>query len=146
MALSAGIVPVRFNDGRWEYLLLRCYKYWDFPKGEVEPKEDPFSSAARELAEETSISSISFPWGKHFYETEVYSKGKIARYYLGFIDGNPKIKLLPNPKTGIVEHHEFRWVEKSEALQLANPRIQKVILWAFQFINQDLKTNHHPKI
>ena len=37
--LSAGIVPVALDDGEPRYLLLRAYRYWDFPKGVVEPGE-----------------------------------------------------------------------------------------------------------
>ncbi|MGH8579780.1 MAG: NUDIX domain-containing protein [Gammaproteobacteria bacterium] len=33
--------------------MLRAYNYWDFPKGTVEPAEDPFEAACREVEEET---------------------------------------------------------------------------------------------
>ena len=46
---SAGVVVVRRSAGGWRYLLLRAYGYWDFPKGEVEPGEDPLEAARREL-------------------------------------------------------------------------------------------------
>lgn len=130
MILSAGIIPVRQHQGRDEFLLLRCFKYWDFPKGEIDPGEIPLQSALRELTEETSIPHVELKWGESFYETEVYSKGKTARYYLGLVSGSPKIELLPNPESGLVEHHEFRWVSFEEGMNLSNPRIQKVFEWA----------------
>ena len=128
--LSVGIVPVRKVQKHYEYLLLRCFKYWDFPKGETETGEDPLTTALRELKEETGIDQAEFVWGNEFYETEVYSKGKIARYYLAEISETGPITLLPNPENGIIEHHEYRWVTHAEGMQLANPRIQKVFEWA----------------
>ncbi len=41
--------PLRKNEENWEFLLLRCYKYWDFPKGEVEDGEANLVAALREL-------------------------------------------------------------------------------------------------
>ncbi len=53
-ALSAGVVVVRRENGRWRLLVLRAYRNWDFPKGTVEPDEAPLDAAVRETAEETS--------------------------------------------------------------------------------------------
>ena len=132
MILSAGIIPVREKEGNFEFLILRCFKYWDFPKGEIDQGEQPLQSALRELQEETSIEKVDFKWGESFYETEVYSKGKTARYYLAQVTGDPSISLLPNPETGMVEHHEYRWVDYEQGFKLTNPRIQKVFEWAFE--------------
>lgn len=132
MILSAGIIPVRAKEKDFEFLLLRCFKYWDFPKGEVDEGEIPLTCALRELQEETSIENIELKWGESFYETEVYSKGKTARYYLGQVIGQPTVTLLPNPENGMIEHHEYRWVSYEQGLQLTNPRIQKVFEWAIE--------------
>lgn len=48
MQLSAGIVIVRREQHQWLYLVLRAYRYWDFPKGEMEEGEDPLQTAMRE--------------------------------------------------------------------------------------------------
>lgn len=130
MILSSGIVPIRKTVQDYEYLILRCFKYWDFPKGELDGAEQPLDAAIRELKEETSLENVTFPWGKVSYETEVYSKGKTARYFLGEIHSPFDIKLLPNPESGMIEHHEFRWVTFHEGLTLVNPRIKKVFEWA----------------
>lgn len=82
MWLSSGIVPV-LRTPTPLFLLLRVYKYWDFPKGLVEKGEDPLQAALREVTEETGITEVHFPWGKDFLETEPYRGGKIARYYVG---------------------------------------------------------------
>jgi bis(5'-nucleosidyl)-tetraphosphatase len=130
MKLSCGIVPVRKNGKHWEFLLLRCYKNWDFPKGMKEAGEDPLKAARRELAEETGLSQIDIISENLFVETEKYSDGKIARYYLGVVTTDEEIKLLANPVTGIFEHHEFRWLKKKDAEELLVPRIKKVLDWA----------------
>lgn len=129
MILSAGIIPIRAKAENFEFLLLRCFKYWDFPKGEIDQGEAPLQSALRELQEETTIENVALTWGESFYETEVYSKGKTARYYLAQVLGNPEVVLLPNSE-GIVEHHEYRWVNYEQGIELTNPRIQKVFEWA----------------
>lgn len=130
MILSVGVIPVRKVNNHWEYLLLRCFKYWDFPKGELEKGEEALTAAIREVEEETSITKLSFKWGEVFYETEAYSTGKIARYYLAEVNSDSTVQLLPNPENGIIEHHEYRWVNMQDALKLTNPRIQKVLKWA----------------
>ncbi len=80
--LSAGVVIVRFAGDRPRYLLLRTYRYWDFPKGMVEPGEDPLAAARREAREETGLTELRFRWGAVHRETPPYRGGKVARYYI----------------------------------------------------------------
>ena len=126
-ALSAGVIPVLRDQNL--YLLLRAYRYWDFPKGLVEPNEDPLDAAVRELHEESGLAQPRFRWGQHFIETERYSYGKIARYYLAEVTSE-KIELLANPVSGRREHDEFRWVTYDEASRLIVPRVKRVLDWA----------------
>lgn len=126
-ALSAGIVPVLKDQNL--FLLLRAYRYWDFPKGIVEPGEDPLTAATRELFEESGLKSPKFRWGKEFIETERYSYGKIARYYLAEV-ASEKISLIENPVSGRREHDEYRWVTYDEASKLLVPRVRRVLDWA----------------
>ncbi|WP_408098064.1 bis(5'-nucleosyl)-tetraphosphatase [Peredibacter sp. HCB2-198] len=132
--LSAGIVPIRKKKSEWEFLILRAFSYWDFPKGTVEAEENAQVAAVRELEEETGISRVDFKWGNKFIETEPYGKGKVARYYVALVKEDFEIQFLPNPVTGIIEHHEYRWLSYEEARPLLVPRVQRVLDWAQKLI------------
>jgi bis(5'-nucleosidyl)-tetraphosphatase len=130
--LAAGMVIFRRFDGDWRCLMLRAYRNWDFPKGEVEPGEDPLAAAHREVSEETTLAGLDMPWGERYVETAPY-RGKVARYYLGESpDGT--VSLPVSLELGRPEHHEFRWVGVGEARLLAPPRLQSVIDWAAQYV------------
>jgi 8-oxo-dGTP pyrophosphatase MutT (NUDIX family) len=132
MVLSAGLVIVRREGNQWKFLLLRAYRHWDFPKGEVEEGEDPFQTALRETAEETGLTSFKFPWGKEYKETEPYRGGqKIARYFLG-LTRKPQVTLKISPELGRPEHHEYRWLSYEEAKKIVPPRLQPIVEWAWQ--------------
>lgn len=127
--LSAGCVVVREAAGAPLWLLLRAYRNWDFPKGAVEPGEEPLAAAVRETAEETGIADLEFPWGGDWFDTAPYSGGKIARYFLARTS-TTRVVLGVNPTLGRPEHHEYRWVDLAAARALAPPRVQPVISWA----------------
>ena len=127
--LSAGVVVVRDTPEGWRYLLLRAFTHWDFPKGMVEPGEEPLSAAVREVKEETLIEDLDFAWGQDYVETGPYSRGKIARYYLAKTStvevSLPVIEALGRP-----EHNEFRWVDEAAALELVSARVEPIVKWA----------------
>ena len=126
---SAGVVVLRHLDGAYRCLLLRCFGYWDFPKGEIEPGEDPRQAARREVTEETGLADLDFRWGEDFIETPPYGRGKVARYYVA--ESRAGEVILPvSPELGRPEHHEYRWVELERAPALLGPRLQKVLAWA----------------
>lgn len=127
--LSAGVVVVRDTPDGMRFLLLRAYRNWDFPKGLVESGEEPLAAAVRETAEEAAITDLAFDWGTDFVETEPYGDNKVARYYLARTR-RARITLPVSLQLGRPEHHEYRWVDLDEALQLASPRIQSVVTWA----------------
>ena len=62
--LAAGVVIVRESDSGPRVLLLRAYRNWDLPKGLVEPGEQPFTAACREVEEETGITDLDFRMGQ----------------------------------------------------------------------------------
>ena len=118
---AAGAVVFRRGERGIRLLVLRAYKNWDFPKGLVEPGESELDAARREVAEETGLADLDFPFGDEYRETVPYAGNKIARYYLAQADGGD-IKLS--------EHHEYRWVSFDEAEELLPPRLAIVLEWA----------------
>ena len=115
----------QLDDG-WRVLLLRVYNYWDFPKGIVEPGEDPLTTARREVREETDIEDLEFRWGEEFIETEPYSRNKVARYYLAT---SPAVdsQTTRERRARAPEHHEYRWLDLDAARKLVVPRIAAVL-------------------
>ena len=112
-------------------LLLRAYRNWDFPKGEVEPGETPLAAARREVAEETGLEDLDFPWGEVYRETVPYGHGKVARYYLA-CTAQTYIVLPVSPELGRPEHHEYRWVSAEAAGRLLPERLQPILKWVVE--------------
>ena len=126
---AAGAVVLRRRDDRWRCLVLRAYRNWDFPKGLVEPGEEPLDAALREVTEETGLRGLALPWGEVWREAEPYAAGKVARFYVAeSADGT--VVLPINPQLGRPEHHEFRWLELDAAARLLPPRLQRILRWA----------------
>ena len=132
--LSSGVVVVNVVRPNVHFLLLRAYRNWDFPKGLVEPGEQPIDAALREVREETTLDNLSFDWGMDFVETGPYNKGKISRYYLARSSATA-VRLPINPDLGMPEHHEARWLQFDKALELVTPRLLPVLLWARSIIH-----------
>lgn len=132
---SAGAVILRQAPSGWRYLLLRVFRTWDFPKGGVEAGESPLQAAVREVEEETALTALDFRWGEAYRETAPYSGGKIARYYVA---ASPlgDVSLPVNPELGRPEHHEFRWVGYADARRLLPERLQPVLQWAHELVEQ----------
>jgi bis(5'-nucleosidyl)-tetraphosphatase len=131
--LSAGVAVVRETPAGPLFLLLRAWRYWDFPKGAVEAGETPLQAAIREVQEETGIADLDFVWGDRYCETAPYNRGKVARYYLARTR-EEKVILAANPVTGIREHIEYRWVTQAAALPLLSPRMLKVMDWVIAML------------
>ena len=131
---AAGAVVVRRDPGgEPRYLLLRVYRYWDFAKGELEPGEDPFDAARREVTEETTLDELRFPWGESFRETPPYARGKVARYYLAESpSGEARVPI--SPALGRPEHHEIRWAAYEEARRLLGERLRPILDWAHALV------------
>lgn len=127
--MSCGAVILRDTPAGLRVLMLRVFRHWDFPKGLMEPGETPKQTALREVAEETGITRLAFPWGDLWQDTGPYNRGKTARYYLARTDQDD-VRLLPSPDTGRPEHSEYRWVSLAQAKRLASPRVAAVVDWA----------------
>lgn len=127
--LSAGAVVMHGEGDARRYLVMRCFKYWDFPKGMVEPGEAPFEAAQREIREETSLEQLAFPWGDVFTETAPYGAGKVARYYLA-LSPTQDVTLGISEELGFPEHDEYRWLPYEDCAALLGPRVRAVLDWA----------------
>jgi 8-oxo-dGTP pyrophosphatase MutT (NUDIX family) len=126
---AAGAVVFRRSERGIRLLLLRAYQNWDFPKGLVEPGEDDLACARREVAEETGLADLDYPFGDEHKDTVPYAGNKVARYYVAETDVD-KIELPVSPELGRPEHHEYRWVSFDEAEDLLPPRLAIVLDWA----------------
>jgi len=130
-SVSSGAVVFFIEDGKPLYLVLRAFRNWDFPKGEIEPTEDPLSAAKREVAEETGLTDLEF--FEDYIETPPYGKGKVARFYIA--KSKSKEVFLPvSPELGRPEHHEYRWMTYDEARAILNDRLRSVLDWAHRKI------------
>jgi len=110
-------------------LILRTYSKFDLPKGHIEKKDkNPFSTAVRETFEECGFTILDDP------EADITPHAPVARIIRG---GNnpiecmnvnsktgaikkvvylypvetlcPQATLLPNAKTGVLEHQSYKW-------------------------------------
>jgi len=115
-------------------LILRAYKNWDFPKGVVEPGEEPLDAAKREAIEETGLTDLEFPFGEAYRETLPYAGGKVARYYLAETS-EEDVRLPISEVLGRPEHHEWRWVSFDEAEDLLPPRLALVLDWVRELLD-----------
>ncbi|MBV9725844.1 MAG: NUDIX domain-containing protein [Gammaproteobacteria bacterium] len=131
--LSAGVVVVRRTPETWLFLMLRAYRNWDFPKGLVEPGEEPLQAARREVQEETLIADLQFAWGEVYRETAPYGPKKIARYYLA-CTRTEAVTLPVRIELGRPEHNEYRWLGFEQARSLCSPRLAPIIGWAGEVI------------
>jgi len=120
---------VRETSEGWRVLLLRAYKYWDCPKGMVEPGEEPLATAIREVREETGLHDLEFRWGEAFIETEPYARNKVARYYVA-ASREDEVTLPVNPVLGRPEHQEALWLTFDAALARVGQRVANVLRWA----------------
>ena len=130
---AAGAVIFRRTEHGLRFLVLRAYGNWDFPKGLVEAGESKLNAAKREIAEETGLVDLTFPFAEEHRETLPYANGKVARYYLAETD-QAEITLPVSPELGRPEHHEWRWVSYEEAEDLLPPRLSPVLDWAHDTI------------
>ncbi len=131
--LSCGFVVVRRSGKGWQAVMLRSFSHWDFPKGMRESGETPLQAAHREVAEETSIADLQLDWGDRYIESGPYSRGKVARYYLGRTEQS-QIVMGISQDLGHPEHNEYRWVDFDGAYDLAVPRVRLIVRWARDII------------
>lgn len=132
---SAGIIVIHGHGTMRRYLLLRAFRNWDFPKGLVEPDEEPLQAAIREVEEETAIADLNFRWGYDYRETPPYGQKKIARYYVAEMR-SAEVHLPISAELGKPEHDEYRWVSYEEAISLLPERLVTILDWARDYAQE----------
>ncbi len=115
---SAGLIPVRWENGKPEFLLLYnlFFEQWQFPRGGAHRNEGDMACARREFDEEAGlpVRKIYDKCRAELHYTSVIRGYEIERtvvYYLAEI-GPGEIRL------GHENHCEARWVSAQEAWEL----------------------------
>jgi len=135
--ISAGVILFR-NRPQREYLLLDYGSHWDLPKGHIEAGEDPQTTAARELQEETGIHDARFVPG--FKESMRYFYRKAGERMLKVV-----VYFLAETPTGNVtlsdEHSGYLWLPYEAALErLTFKNARELLGKAQEFL--DAKRSH----
>lgn len=128
--IGAGMVVVReFDQIGTKLLVLKGFDgMWDLPKGHINSGETPFECAVREMKEEVSITSVSFPWGK------TYKKLQNLTFFMCKTNQDPVI--VPNPEHGYCEHESVWWVNPEDAEALLPAFLRPAIRWAINSLGQ----------
>ena len=110
----------------------------DFPKGSIDPYEDSLTCAIRETQEESSLMiNQNYQLYKDYKET--FNRGLtmyIGEYIIKWsdldnnIDLTKFIKILPNEKTGVIEHKSFGWKTYEESYRNFPSYLKEVLDWA----------------
>src|SRR3990167_1175523 len=104
--VSAGGVVFKRAEGKTYLLLLKDQNdNWTFPKGLIEPGEDPKDAAKREIGEETGVTQIEFfkelaPI-QYWYKWEGDLIKKTVHYFIFEANGEETFK--PQKEEGIAE-------------------------------------------
>ena len=91
--------------------------------------EKPLEAALRGFTEETGLPTVDLVWGQDYYETESYSHGERARYYIGLATQH-KVVLPVTEELGCPEHDECCCVSAPEVDALLVPRVGAALRWA----------------
>ncbi len=143
---SAGIILFRNTKEGRTYLVLRAARsspqigkkqfakeFWDFPKGELDPKETAIDAARREAKEEAGI-----------HIREVLPDFRETVQYFVWRDGKPILKFValflaqsPTEKVTLSwEHDACEWLLFADAKKrLMLPQMKKALEAAEKFLN-----------
>ena len=114
---AAGVLVYRGGasegDRPRSFLLMKHRRRWDLPKGHVDPGEDEFTTAVRELEEETGITAedVAFEDGFRFEVFYVVREREFSP------DPLPKrvtfymARLLHDVEIAVTEHQGYEWLD-----------------------------------
>lgn len=123
------IVVYSKNQGKIFYLVLKRKLHWvgwEFPKGGIEEKENPFEAVKRELKEETGCNPTKIKkfniHGKYKYRNKIPDReGIIGQSYSLYAVEVKKEKIIFDEH----EHSDFKWVPYMKAMQMLKFTDQK---------------------
>ena len=125
MEHSAGFII--FEDSvRPKFLLLHYEEgHWDFPKGHLEPEEEPLDAALRELREETSITDVQIvdAFNKTVYYTFTREGVRVRKKVDFFLAKTSQIAVKLSP-----EHVGYAWLSFDDAMDRLTYRTAKELL------------------
>lgn len=137
---SAGAVIVRqFEDGP-KVLGLKLYGSYDLPKGMIEDGEDPIEAMVREVSEESGISISKDDLVEDVYFVASYDENLVRKHgfrknvYVFLVETQDDPFIRPNPETGIVEHHGFKWMTFDELEKTVYNYLRPAVVWARRII------------
>ena len=123
------IVVYSKSESRIFYLVLKRKLHWvgwEFPKGGLEEKENPFEAVKRELKEETGSVSRKIKKfnvrGKYKYKNKMPDRhGIIGQSYSLYSAEIKKEKIIFDSN----EHSDYKWVPYMKAMQMLKFTDQK---------------------
>jgi len=124
---AAGVVVLKHMDGAYHVLCLKTHTgTYDLTKGIIDPGESAFDAALREAHEEAGISDIVFPFGKKSIQNDA------CEMFVGITSQEPEI--LPNPRTGILEHTGYKWLPILDAVNSSKIKkfLQPSVMFAYE--------------
>lgn len=114
--LAAGVVLWSGTAEAPRFLLLQNRRHgtWSFAKGHLEPGEDLFRGALREVAEETGIALQAAHLDPHFADTSIYRPdGDAWKRVVYFLASDP---ILETQLQVSAEHQDVAWLTEEEAV------------------------------
>ncbi len=111
--VSAGVILFHRGTKR-EFLLLDYGSHWDFAKGHIEETEDPYTTARRELQEETGIENVQFISGYFQRMRYSYRRGgeRMHKVVIYFLAETPDAQVTLSD-----EHTGYLWASYEDALR-----------------------------
>ena len=98
---------------------------WDLPGGHVDQSDNSIEAGGtRELEEEAGLSAS--PGDLTYIDKTM--RGRMLRYFFATREWTGNVKLVPNPKTDILEHIEYKWATIEDIEAMADPSFPDYIL------------------